>query len=71
MPSAFILTLCGLLLLVGGAVTVAFWLPGLVNRPKLKEMLGPRYPLVYVIYGANGPFLVLLALVLYLIFGQS
>lgn len=45
------------LILTGGVVTVGFWVPGLINRQKLKEMLGARYPLVYLVYSANGPVL--------------
>jgi len=50
----------------GLLVTVLFWVPRVVNRPGLREMLGRRYPLVYVIYVANGPGLVLLGLLLFL-----
>lgn len=52
------------LTLVGATVSVIFWLPGVVNRKRLKEILGERYPVVFVIYGANGPLLLLLGLVL-------
>jgi hypothetical protein len=52
--------LCG----IGLIVSVLFWVPGVINRPRLKELLGPRYPTVYIIYAANGPFLVVLGLVL-------
>lgn len=45
------------LLLVGGVVSVLFWVPGLVNHVMLRELLGRRYPLVYLVYSANGPFL--------------
>lgn len=50
----------------GTLVTIGFWVPGLVNRQRLKEILGRRYPLIYLIYGANGPFLLLLGLLLFL-----
>ena len=46
-----------ILILTGGLVSVLFWVPGLVDRQKLKEMLGVRYPLVYLVYSANGPVL--------------
>ena len=46
-----------ILILTGGLVSVGFWVPGLINRQKLKEMLGARYPLVYLVYSANGPVL--------------
>ena len=54
-----------ILALFGGIVTMVFWIPGLVNRPRLKEILGSRYPLIFIIYGANGPFLLILGLLLY------
>ncbi len=54
-----------ILCLFGFVITVAFWIPGLVNKPRLKELLGSRYPLIYFIYGANGPFLLALGLLLY------
>ncbi|OGR01208.1 MAG: hypothetical protein A2505_09910 [Deltaproteobacteria bacterium RIFOXYD12_FULL_55_16] len=58
-------TIIGLILALAGlAVSVAFWIPGLCNRARLKEMLGARYPVVYVIYVANGPMLLLLGLIL-------
>ncbi|OIP46243.1 MAG: hypothetical protein AUK28_07250 [Desulfobacterales bacterium CG2_30_60_27] len=60
----------GIFLLVAGlTVTALFWVPTLVNRPRLKELLGSRYPLLYVVYAANGPALALLGLVLLIIFG--
>lgn len=52
------------LLAVGAAVSVLFWLPGLVDRAKLRELLGRRYPLVYLVYIANGPLLVVAGVVL-------
>jgi len=47
------------LLIIGGLVSVLFWVPGLINRAKLREFLGSRYPLVYLVYSANGPLLLL------------
>lgn len=49
---------------LGLLVTVLLWIPGVVNRSRLQELLGSRYPAVYVIYAANGPFLLLLGLTL-------
>ena len=49
---------------VGGLVSILFWVPRLVDRRKLRELLGPRYPVVYLIYSANGPLLVLAGLIL-------
>lgn len=60
-----IFLLAGLALLaVGTVVSVLFWLPGLVDRAKLRELLGRRYPLVYLVYTANGPLLVVAGIVL-------
>jgi hypothetical protein len=52
------------LLVLGGLVSVFFWVPGLVDRRKLRELLGSRYPLVYLVYSANGPVLVLAGAIL-------
>ena len=60
-----ILTVLGIILmLVGSAVSIIFWIPALVNRNKVKEVMGKRYPLVYVVYIANGPMLFLFGLLL-------
>jgi len=59
----------GMILAVAGlVVSVAFWIPGLCNRNRLKEILGSRYPLVYVVYVANGPMLLLLGVILLITF---
>lgn len=64
-----ILASTGLVLaLVGLAVSVTFWIPRLCNRARLKEILGSRYPVVYVVYIANGPLLLLLGAVLLITF---
>lgn len=52
------------LILTGGVVSVGFWIPGLINRSKLREMLGARYPLVYLVYSANGPVLLVAGILL-------
>lgn len=54
---------------LGLAITVLFWVPRVFDRRKMRETLGPRYPLLYFIYFANGPLLTLLGLVLLLRFG--
>ena len=54
------------LIFTGGLVTVVFWIPWLIDRQKLKELLGPRYPLVYLVYSANGPVLLLAGVILLL-----
>jgi len=56
------------LALLGFAVSVAFWIPKLCNRARLKEILGSRYPIVYVVYVANGPMLLLLGAILLIFF---
>ena len=54
------------LILTGGLVSVLFWVPGLIDRQKLQEMLGSRYPLVYLVYSANGPVLLVAGILLLL-----
>ena len=53
-----------LLAIVGGIVSLVFWIPGIIDRKKLKDLLGSRYPLIFIVYGANGPVLLLLGLLL-------
>ncbi|MBU0728960.1 MAG: hypothetical protein KKE17_10430 [Proteobacteria bacterium] len=64
MNPAFFKILGGGLCFFGALVSIVFWIPGIVNRRKLKEILGPKYPMIFFIYGANGPFLLLLGLLL-------
>lgn len=60
-----VLTVSGLVLIFFGlTVSIVFWLPGLIDRNRLRTVLGKRYPLVYVIYTANGPLLILLGMLL-------
>ena len=59
------------LMCVGSLVTVLFWMPKVVNRPKLKEILGSRYPVVYMIYIDNGPLLLILGIMLFLLFNPK
>ncbi len=54
------------LIFTGGLVTVVFWIPGLIDRQRLRELLGSRYPLVYLVYSANGPVLFLAGIILLL-----
>ena len=62
---AMFLLVCGIMLIItGGAVSIAFWIPGLINRAKIKEFLGDRYWLVYVVYSANGPVLLMAGVLL-------
>lgn len=53
-----------LIALFGGAVSAIFWMPRIINRDKLREMLGSRYPMVYLLYIANGPLMLLFGLLL-------
>jgi len=62
---AMFLLVCGILLIVTGSlVSIAFWIPKLINRPRLKELMGDRYWLVYVVYSANGPVLLVAGVLL-------
>jgi hypothetical protein len=62
-----ILTISGIMLMLFGvSVSIVFWIPGIINRVKIKDIMGSRYPLVYVVYIANGPLLVLFGLLLLL-----
>lgn len=53
------------LIFLGLLVSVLFWVPKIVDRSRLKYLLGPRYPQLFVIYLANGPGLLLLGLLLF------
>ena len=53
-----------MLMLLGLAVSVVFWMPGVLDRAKIKDIMGKRYPLVYLVYIANGPMLMLFGLLL-------
>ena len=62
-----ILSIFGIILmLVGLTVSILFWIPAVFDRKKLKSVLGRRYPLVYMVYVANGPLLVLFGILLVL-----
>lgn len=64
-----IAVVAGVLVLAGLFVTVGFWVPRFCNRSWLKDLLGSRYPLVYLVYLANGPMLLLLGVFLWWRFG--
>jgi len=60
-----ILTVFGIILMFFGLiVSLVFWIPGIINKEKIKNVMGARYPLVYVVYIANGPLLMLFGLLL-------
>jgi len=51
-------------MLFGLIVSIVFWIPGIFDRAKVKDLMGKRYPLVYVVYIANGPLLIVFGLLL-------
>lgn len=53
-----------MLIFLGSVISIVFWIPGICNRDKIKSVLGKRYPLVYVVYVANGPMLIVTGLML-------
>ncbi len=60
-----ILEILGIMLMIFGlTVSIVFWIPGIFDRTKVKEVMGTRYPLVYVVYVANGPMLLLFGVLL-------
>ena len=60
-----ILTITGAILIIfGSLVSIAFWIPRIFDRTRMKEVMGRRYPLVYVVYAANGPILVLFGILM-------
>ena len=60
-----IITISGIMLMFFGlVVSIVFWIPGIFDRNKIKEVMGKRYSLVYVVYVANGPLLMLFGLLL-------
>jgi hypothetical protein len=60
-----ILTITGIMLMcLGLVVSIVFWMPNIFNRNKIRAVMGKRYPLVCVVYIANGPLLFLAGLLL-------
>jgi hypothetical protein len=60
-----ILTISGIIIMFFGlVVSIVFWVPGIINRNRIRSIMGRRYPLVYVVYIANGPMLILFGLLL-------
>ena len=45
---------------IGTIVSLSFLIPGLIDKKQLKEIMGPRYNMIYFIYFTNGPFLLAL-----------
>ena len=52
------------LICIGLTITVLFWVPGVFDRHRFKEILGPRYPIIFFVYSANGPFVLLAGILL-------
>jgi hypothetical protein len=60
-----ILQILGIILMVFGAVvSILFWIPAIFDRSKVQALLGERYRLVYLIYIANGPLLIVFGILL-------
>ena len=60
-----ILFISGIMLMFFGLViSIVFWVPKIFDRNRIKEVMGKRYPLVYIVYIANGPLLILFGLLL-------
>jgi len=60
-----ILAISGIMLMFFGlVVSIVFWVPGIFDRNRIKEVMGKRYPLVYIVYIANGPLLILFGFLL-------
>ena len=60
-----ILLISGIMLMFFGLViSIVFWVPKIFDRNRIKEVMGKRYPLVYIVYIANGPLLILFGLLL-------
>ena len=58
-----------LFIVIGLAITVLFWVPRVFDRRKLQGLLGSRSPVLYFVYVANGPLLLVLGLFLLWRFG--
>ena len=59
------LVISGIMLMFFGlVVSIVFWIPGIFDRRKIKDVMGSRYPLVYLVYIANGPMLMLFGFLL-------
>ena len=63
-PQLFIYVFSIALVLFGTCVSVSFWIPQIINKEKLREIMGSKYPLVYFLYLANGPMMMLFGFLL-------
>ena len=60
-----IIKIIGIIFVVfGTVVSLGFWVPGLLNKEQLRATMGSRYPMVYFIYFTNGPFLLLIGVII-------
>jgi len=60
-----ILLISGIMLMFFGLViSIVFWVPKIFDRNRIKEVMGKRYPLIYIVYIANGPLLILFGFLL-------
>lgn len=65
------LQIIGLLFaIIGGIVSIIFWIPGVINKQGLREIMGSYYGLIYFIYFTNGPFLLIIGLLFLLYLGK-
>ena len=46
--------------IIGTIVSLIFWIPGLIDKKQLKQIMGNRYPMIYFIYFTNGPLLLII-----------
>ncbi|MEW6288794.1 MAG: hypothetical protein AB1545_02945 [Thermodesulfobacteriota bacterium] len=49
---------------VGTVISVIFWVPGVINKSQLRQIMGHRYPMIYFIYFSNGPLLLIIGAVI-------
>ncbi|MDH5523942.1 MAG: hypothetical protein OEY01_08105 [Desulfobulbaceae bacterium] len=63
-PQLFLYVFSIALILFGACVSVSFWIPQIINKKRLREILGSKYPLVYFLYLANGPMTLMFGLLL-------
>ena len=49
---------------VGTVVSLIFWVPGIIDKNRLRQIMGPRYPIVYFVYFSNGPLLLIIGAVI-------
>ncbi|MCB2184049.1 MAG: hypothetical protein KQH63_18650 [Desulfobulbaceae bacterium] len=49
---------------IGTIVSLIFWIPGIIDKKQLKQIMGNRYSLIYFIYFTNGPLLLIIGAVI-------